>query len=204
VLKTSIKKIAQSVYEVRIDIKVNTLSENVVETALVGTVRKVNRGSWEPKNLHDLCYPFMGTRKAAIDRLVRDYQWNPPTIAKCHDHPTVLMISRCRDIARRRGERKPGGFRLYVGTKDVLPGTSLDEFVYEDEIIRLIAGAEHGALEINRKPMPEKGMPTDNPCIMVNAWGVCYRSHGESHHLEEHVRALLTTFPPKGNEGVRP
>lgn len=188
-------------YRVTIDIKVNTLSQNVVETAFIGTVRKINRDSWEPETPEGKKLPYMGTRKAATTYLILAYQKDPPTVAKFQDHPTVQMISRCRGIARRLGLRKAGSCHLYVGTKDVLPETpNLDEYVYEDKIIQIIAGAEHGALEITRQPMPDQGMPTDNPCIMVNAWGVCYRSHGESCYLEEHVERVAQPDRDIGKE----
>jgi hypothetical protein len=193
--KARFKK-TQEGYEVWLDLSIRTYQDEKTEAILIGTTAKFDpndssRRDWLPTTHQGKELWRYTTRKDAAFVLMQAYQQNPRTVGMPEDRPDALMIARCRKIARLLGPTAATHYpRVCINQKILLPQTKLDEAVYEDKFIKIVAGAYHGGLEITRKPMPQLGMPTDNPCIMVDPWGVCFRTHGESHHLEKHVARL--------------
>ena len=162
----------------------------------IGTVRKANNGisspvTWEP-TLGNQPLPMCKNRKTASEALLRAFLKDPTSSPR-----TPPLIAKCRKIARRKGTLLPPHHKHTVLHQYALPeDVSYQEIQYEDDIIQIVAGVEHGGVEITRKPMPDKGMTDSNPCTMVDEWGRCYRTHSESRHLDEHVEKLLKEIQP--------
>lgn len=182
-------------YKVFLPIHVNTLSTDKIERVEIGTVCKTAPRTWKYQSCSN-AGGFQSTLDEAAKVLVRFYFENPKTLGNASDKPESkdgYRIRACRQIARILGSRGRG-YHAHCDWKKLPTGTSSDEMTYEDDVIAIHAGVQHGGLEIVRKPMPEQGMPGNNPCIMVSESGVCFRTHGESSYLDEHIEKLVKQF----------
>ncbi len=153
-----------------------------VEEVLIGTVRKVSSKEWVWSCQWSGAEGLAVTRKRATEDLWCSYVSKPKTVGIHADE----MVQRARTVARTLGQRSTlAAAQMYCATGSS-PGA--DAWLYEDDKVALFASDTNGMVHIVKKASEKS--PCDNPVIMVDHFGVCYRTHGEVHYIQDHIKTL--------------
>lgn len=98
----------------------------------------------------------------------------------------TLFIYYCRSIARLKGELK----QIHVWPCSPWPSP----VVYEDAYVKIIGDFKTPAVYV------EMMLPHQNPVLCIDEAGNIYRTHGERHMIEEHIKELAILEKPETAE----